>query len=428
MTALPRLLVLMGSGETSPTMVKTHRELLARVPEVPAVLLDTPFGFQANAAELTARAQAYFRESVGCDLELASYKSSSEVGSVGYESALTAIRRAGYVFAGPGSPTYALRQWQRSDIPDILRSKLTDGGCLTFASAAALTIGVSTVPVYEIYKVGEPAAWVEGLDLLGMAGLSAAVIPHYNNAEGRNHDTRYCYLGEPRLREMELELPEDAFVLGVDEHTGVLIDLDDATATVVGLGALTVRAAGRSETFGAGTTVGVDQLAEVAAKLRSGPTTAAVSGGPEAAVATARGPVPPPSRTEANSPLLEAVTEWEAKFAAALAATNVTAAVQVVLDLEGGLHAWSGDTLQSDEIDRARAALRSMIVRLAAVAETGARDPRDVVGPFIEMLLGMRVKARAERRYADADAVRDHLAKLGVEVRDTPERTEWVLS
>ena len=47
---LPRLLVIMGSGETSPTMVQTHREVLGRLgpPPVPAVLLDTPFGFQAT--------------------------------------------------------------------------------------------------------------------------------------------------------------------------------------------------------------------------------------------------------------------------------------------------------------------------------------------------------------------------------------------
>ncbi|MCI3949505.1 MAG: hypothetical protein K0R11_1439, partial [Acidimicrobiales bacterium] len=43
MAGLPRLLAIMGSGETSPTMAKTHRELLARVGP-PAVLLDTPFG------------------------------------------------------------------------------------------------------------------------------------------------------------------------------------------------------------------------------------------------------------------------------------------------------------------------------------------------------------------------------------------------
>src|SRR5687767_1957678 len=110
----------MGSGETSPTMVKTHREVLAQLgpPPVPAVLLDTPFGFQANADELIARAQHYFHESVGVDLGVASYRSADLVGSVGYEQALAALRDARFVFAGPGSPTYALRQWRESLVPE----------------------------------------------------------------------------------------------------------------------------------------------------------------------------------------------------------------------------------------------------------------------------------------------------------------------
>ena len=39
-------------------------------------------------------------------------------------------------------------------------------GALVFASAAALTLGRLTVPVYEIYKVGATPTWAEGLDLL----------------------------------------------------------------------------------------------------------------------------------------------------------------------------------------------------------------------------------------------------------------------
>src|SRR5206468_2217066 len=162
---LPRLLVLMGSGETSPTMVKTHRTLIERVGGGPAVLLDTPFGFQENADDLVARARAFFKESVGTELELATYRSAGELGSVAYERTLSLLRSAGYVFAGPGSPTYALSQWQSSAIPALLRSKLESGGCVTFASAAALTMGVVTVPVYEIYKVGATPTWVPGLDL-----------------------------------------------------------------------------------------------------------------------------------------------------------------------------------------------------------------------------------------------------------------------
>ena len=63
---MPRLLAIMGSGETAPTMVKVHRQLLDKMgpPPVPAVLLDTPFGFQENAREIAGRAVTYFRDSL----------------------------------------------------------------------------------------------------------------------------------------------------------------------------------------------------------------------------------------------------------------------------------------------------------------------------------------------------------------------------
>ncbi len=430
MSGLPRLLVLMGSGETSPTMVKTHRELLARTGTAPAVLLDTPFGFQANAPDLTARAQGYFRDSVGRELSLASYTSKRELGSVGYESTLTTIRDAGYVFAGPGSPTYALEQWSESAIPQLLRSKLTDGGCVTFASAAALTMGVRTIPVYEIYKVGAPAEWAIGLDLLRETGLSAAVIPHYNNAEGGNHDTRYCYLGESRLAVMEHQLPEGAFVLGIDEHTGVILDLEAKSATVVGIAGVTIRASGNSETIPSGTTLAIDEIAAIAARLRSGDDGSSTGSGAAGSAAPANEDTAIAAGDDgggASSPLLAGIAEREAAFAAALAAKDVQRAAQALLDLEADLHAWSADTMQSDELDQGRAAVRSMVVRLAALAETGAQDPKDLVGPFVESLLDLRKQARADKRFADADAVRDQLVALKVEVRDTPAGTEWDL-
>ncbi len=56
---LPRLLTIMGSGETAPTMVKVHRAVRDRLgPDASGVLLDTPYGFQRNADDLSARAVA----------------------------------------------------------------------------------------------------------------------------------------------------------------------------------------------------------------------------------------------------------------------------------------------------------------------------------------------------------------------------------
>ncbi len=63
------------------------------------------------------------------------------------------------------------------------------------------------------------------------------MIPHFDNREGGRHDTRYCYLGSQRLEAMEADLPLDVGVLGVDEHTAVVVDTADGTATVHGAGA-----------------------------------------------------------------------------------------------------------------------------------------------------------------------------------------------
>ena len=194
---MPRLLTIMGSGETAPTMVKAHREVFARLGlDTPrAVVLDTPYGFQTNADIVSEKAVAYFRESVGRQVEVAGLRRTDTVERVELERALARVAAADWLFTGPGSPSFALRQWRGTPVPDVLAQKLTEQGALVFSSAAALTLGLATVPVYEIYKVGADPYWLDGLDLLSRHGLPVAVIPHFDNTEGGNHDTRFCYLG-----------------------------------------------------------------------------------------------------------------------------------------------------------------------------------------------------------------------------------------
>ena len=138
--ALPRILTIMGSGETTPTMARVHRAVLDRLGErpVPAVVLDTPYGFQENAEDITARTVEYFRTTVGAPFAVASFRS-ADADALTRETALVRIREARLVFTGPGSPSYALRQWSGSEIPRLLAEKLARGGAVTMASAAALT-------------------------------------------------------------------------------------------------------------------------------------------------------------------------------------------------------------------------------------------------------------------------------------------------
>jgi len=429
-TRLPRILAVMGSGETAPTMSKVHRSLLARLgpAPLPAVLLDTPFGFQGNADDLASRAVEYFAESVRADITVASFRSADEAGSVGYETMLNRVRDARYVFAGPGSPSYALRQWSGTQVPVVLRDKLATGGCVTFASAAAVTLGPFALPVYEIYKVGEAPHWLEGLDLMGSVGLAAVVVPHFDNAEGGTHDTRYCYMGETRMRLLEEMLPDGVFVLGVDEHTACVIDLDDQTATVAGRGAVTVRREGRMARLASGDTVSLTDLAGLAAAGTKD------TGGTGAGLHRGACADRPDGETELGSPvatgvspLVEEVRRLTAEFDAALAGGDPVGAVKAALGLDDLIVEWSRDTLQSDELTMARSSLRSMLARLGEAAEKGVRDPREVVGPFVEALLSARSRAREDKRWAEADILREALVEIGVEVHDTPGATSWEL-
>lgn len=397
------LLVIMGSGETAPTMVKPHREIFQRCGDRPAVLLDTPYGFQENADDISAKAVKYFADSTGRQLSVVTWRTPPEPG-LARERALAAMREAGWLFAGPGSPTYALRQWKDTEVPAVLAEALDAGRVVCFASAAALTLGSHTIPVYEVYKAGIDPHWVPGLDLFHqVTGLPAVLVPHYDNAEGGHHDTRFCYLGERRLSALESELPAGAFIIGVDEHTAGLFDLAARTVRVVGNGGLTLRRAGASRWWPAGTVLPFAAFADGDGPVAADPVEPAV---------TEPDPRPPSS-------LAASTRSTTARFDACFEARDVDGCVAAALDLEQALQDWIADTDVSDERDQARAALRRMLVRLGAFAGP------DRFTPLVESLVTLRASARSARDWALSDTMRDVLGAAGVSVRDTPTGPEW---
>jgi cyanophycinase-like exopeptidase len=411
-------IVLMGSGETAPAMVKTHRRVLEGSGHGAAVMLDTPYGFQVNADDLTSRTVKYFADSVGRDVQPARWRSRSESG---HEQALAKVSQASWLFAGPGSPTYALEQWRDTAMPGAIADVIIRDGTVTLGSAAAVTAGRWALPVYEIYKVGAEPRWAEGLDLLGeFVGMAVAVIPHYDNAEGGTYDTRYCYLGEERLALLEQELDDDAAVLGVDEHTAVIFDVSAKSVEVSGSGGLTVRRRGHTEVLPTGTSVSVDELAA----LVNG------SSAPVSRSVAAESPDVDPDVTagSAQQPSLDAdVSTHRATFDKALVDGDVDGAVVAVLAMEESIQAWSADTFQSDAIDRARRELRAMVVRLGELARVGVADPATVVAPLVDALLAARQSARESKDYATGDLLRDVLVNAGVVVNDTPDGVSWTL-
>jgi cysteinyl-tRNA synthetase len=64
----------------------------------------------------------------------------------------------------------------------------------------------------------------------------------------------------------------------------------------------------------------------------------------------------------------------------------------------------------------------------AGSAGPGAGDRlRDVLGSLVRLTLQQRDAARARRDYATADAIRDGLDEIGIQVEDTPEGPRWEL-
>ncbi len=358
-------IVILGSGETAPGMVKVHRRVLDQLDSIRAVNLDTPYGFQENVPQLTEKIVSYFDVSLQVRMEALSFRSFANSSELDREGVRQKIADATYVFAGPGSPSYAMKQWGPAGVTDPLAEVLARGGVVSFASAAALTLGAFTAPVYEIYKVGDAPFWMDGLDLLSAAGVRCAVIPHYDNAEGQNHDTRFCYLGDTRLRALEAQLPEGVGVLGIDEHTAVVINLASDTLEVTGKGRAYWRVGGTETILAQG------EVHELSGLRNSTPSVVAA---PTSTTNVAIGP----------AELAEIV-------------------------LHGG--------------DESLPAL----ARLIDLATRGG-DGFILAAPLVEGVLAARAAARAASQYPLADQLRDVLIHAGVEVNDTPTGATWSLT
>jgi hypothetical protein len=442
--ATVRVLAIIGSGETSPTMVTAHRELIARLglTSPQAIVLATPYAFQENAADVSARTRHYFADSVGLQVRVAAGTSPNADPAMApplippdeedEARQAAAIRAADWVFAGPGSPSYALAHWQAGPVAAGLRDRVLAGDGLTvLASAAAATAGRFTLPVYEIYKAGGAPRWLDGLDLLSPFGLTVALIPHYDNAEGGRYDTRHCYLGERRLAVMERDLPADAAVLGVDEHTAVLIDLRTSDVEIRGRGGMTVRRSGHSVILPAGTRLSMAELRDLVHGIRR-----AAGGGdaPDVADVTGiTGPAGPGGGDGAAAgdgemqplPLPEMMAAAEARFGAAAGTRDADAMVGVILELETAIGQWEADMDEDQGTEQARALLRSLVGRLGRAAQDGLTDPRDRLRPAVEPLLDLRATLRNAGNFAAADAIREALTAAGFDVSDTPEGTRW---
>jgi hypothetical protein len=147
---------------------------------------------------------------------------------------------------------------------DILRERHRQGAALVFSSAATVAIGRRVLPVYEIFKVGEDVSAPEGLNLFGDFSLELSCIPHWNNTDGGSDvDTSRCFVGMERFAEWCRLLPPGHTTLGLDEHTGLVMDFAAGVCHVSGVSSVSILRACNPEIYSAGSSFPLADLGSV---------------------------------------------------------------------------------------------------------------------------------------------------------------------
>ncbi len=247
----PGPIVLFGSGEVSASGRRVYDWLFGRMTSpIRVAVLETPAGFQPNSALVAEEVAQFLRQRLQNyrpDVTVVPARKRDTSFSPDDAQIVAPLLAANVMFLGPGSPTYAVRQLQGSLAWYTLLARHRMGAALILSSAATIAAGAQALPVYEIYKVGEDLHWAPGLDLLAAFGLSLILIPHWDNAEGgESLDTSHCFMGRERFEGLLELLPDNATVLGIDEHTALVVDVGAARCHVMGRGGITWLRAGQT--------------------------------------------------------------------------------------------------------------------------------------------------------------------------------------
>ena len=376
-------ITLVGAGELMAAMSGLHRTALGRLEGQPRpVFLDTTAGYETNIDAIVEKAVEYYQHHLQTPLRVARFRHGQKDTPAEIAAAVAEVRAANLVFAGPGSPTYAIRQWSGSPVWDEVMRQFQGGADLFFASAASITLGRYALPVYEIYKAGEDPFWADGLDVLGTFGLQLAIIPHYNDSSGgENYDSRFCYMGAQRFDQLQECLPSDVAILGIDAYTAICFDPSKGVASVSGQGGITLITGGAERRLEAGAVLPFEAFHSSSREVvRTFDPDHGFGGGYEFA----------DDAEQANSDPMGSLSAY----------------IQSMPQLTGN---------QKVEL----------LARLEAVRQHNDSGPPANDAPLVDLVLELRSALREAKRFDLADKARNELDALGYEIGDTRSGATW---
>jgi cyanophycinase-like exopeptidase len=258
----------LGSGETSLAGGRIFESLARNIKDpLRIALMETPAGFELNSKQVVGRVGDFMKtrlQNYTPVVDIIPARRKNSAFSPDDPEIIKPLLYANIIFMGPGSPTYAIRHLQDTLAWHVIRARHRLGATLIFASAATISISAHALPVYEIYKVGQDVHTVDGLNLFADFGLHVSLIPHWNNAEGGvDLDTSRCFVGMDRFAEWCKLIPSENETIGLDEHTGLILDFETGLCEVSGVSSVSLVRETNPEMYPAGSKFPMSELGNV---------------------------------------------------------------------------------------------------------------------------------------------------------------------
>lgn len=261
-------IALLGSGETSHLGGRIF-ELIAGGYQSPVkiAIVETPAGFELNSSQVAGRVADFLNvrlQNFQPVISVIPARKKNTSFSPNDINIATPIFDADIIYMGAGSPSFAVRQLENSLTWNAIRARHRLGASLVFSSAAVIAIGRRIIPVYEIYKVGEDISCPKGLDIFSDFSMRISVVPHWNNSDGgADVDTTRCFLGMERFARWTSMIPESEVILGIDEHTGIILDFSTMKGKIQGTGTVSLEVNDNTTVYHPGSIFALDIFGQI---------------------------------------------------------------------------------------------------------------------------------------------------------------------
>ena len=128
---------------------------------------------------------------------------------------------------------------------------------------------------------------------------------------------------------------------------------------------------------------------------------------------------------EEESSFWRRVQAAEAVFDKGVESRSPVDLVSALLDLDRIVWKGQQDFENPEFITQARERFRELIARLGSIMEVSPTDHTECLAPLAESLIRLRERYRHEKRWSDADVLRESLNEAGIVVEDTPAGARW---